>query len=79
LDGKIMLYRHGKDRRVALDKREAERDVFIAIIEYMTFNATNGSIQRVRIGDRWFEIRVTPEGEPAGKKTSGQTRDEGKT
>jgi hypothetical protein len=61
LSKEIMLFRHGKDKDMALDKRVATKDVHAAIIEYMLdgdIDATKGVEQVVRFGDRRFRIVV---------------------
>lgn len=62
LTNKIYLYRHGKDPTVALDKRDAEADVFIALIGHMMYNSPRGSIKTVTIGEKQYTITVTPIG-----------------
>ena len=56
----IFLYRHGKDPRVVLDKRDAEVDVMVVLIEYMMYNAPRGSEKVITIGNKQYTIRVTP-------------------
>jgi len=60
LTKKIMLYRHGKNAHIALDKREAERDVMAVLVEYMMDGMPNGAVKRVRFGTQWYEITVNP-------------------
>lgn len=60
-DGKIYLYRHGKDKNLALEKREAEKDVFAVLIEYMMDNAPKGASKTVTFGDKTFVITVMPQ------------------
>jgi hypothetical protein len=59
-DGKIYLYRYGKDKNLALEKREAEKDVFAVLIEYMMDDAPKGSSKTVMFGDKSFKISVEP-------------------
>ncbi len=56
----IFLYRCGKDARFALDKRDAEADVFFVLVEHMMHNAPSGSEKVITLGDRKYTIRVTP-------------------
>lgn len=56
----IFLYRHGKDPSVVLDKRDAEVDVMVVLIEYMMYNAPRGSEKVITIGNKQYTIRVTP-------------------
>lgn len=60
LSDTMVLYRHGKDPALALDKRNAEQDVMTTIIQYMMANAPKGSQQDVRIGDNWYTVTVKP-------------------
>jgi len=59
-DGKIYLYRHGKDKALALEKRDAEQDVFAVLIEFMMDDAPKGSIKKIQFGDKAYEITVKP-------------------
>ena len=56
----IFLYRHGKDPRAALDKRDAEADVMAVLVEHMMHNAPRGSEKVITLGDKQYTIRVTP-------------------
>jgi len=56
----IMLYRHGKDPRLALDIREAESDVMEVLVAHMMHRAPRGSEKVVTIGGKQYKIRVTP-------------------
>ena len=56
----IFLYRHGKDSGLALEKREAEADVFSALIAHMMHDAPKGSEKVVALGDKKYTVRVTP-------------------
>lgn len=56
----IYLFRHGKDINTALDKREAEKDVMVVLIDYMMHDSPKGSIKNVRLGDKYYEIIVRP-------------------
>jgi hypothetical protein len=56
----IFLYRHGKDARLALDKREAEADVMSVLVAHMMHDAPNGSEKVITLGDKKYTIRVTP-------------------
>jgi len=58
--GEIHLYRHGKKPNEALDKRGATRDVLTAICEYMMCDCPKGSVQQVKLADKYFEISVNP-------------------
>ena len=52
----IYLARFGKKPDVVLDKREAEADVMIAVVQHMMHDAPNGSRKTVRIADGYFEL-----------------------
>lgn len=56
----IYLYRHGKDERVALEKREAEIDIFRVITEYMMYNAPKGSRKVFSFGESSYELILRP-------------------
>lgn len=60
LSGQCFIYRHGKDARIALDKREATAEVQTAIVRLMMHDAPKGASQQVKLGDEWFEISVMP-------------------
>jgi len=60
LTDSIFLFRHGVNERVALDKRNAEADVFAVLIEYMMHNAPNGSVRVVALDGKKYTIKVTP-------------------
>ena len=63
LTDKIFIYRHGKDPGLALDKRNAEEDVFSVLIAHMMHEAPNGSEKNIRLGDQHYLVRVTPCGD----------------
>jgi len=56
----IFLYRHGKDKALALDKREAEADVMAVLVAHMMHDAPKGSQKVVTLGGKKYTIRVTP-------------------
>ena len=60
LTDSIFLYRHGKNVGLALEKREAEADVFCVLIEHMMFKAKNGAAKTVSVGDKKYQIIVRP-------------------
>jgi hypothetical protein len=60
LSDSIILYRHGKDPCLALDKRNATNEVLSVVVKYMMFEASNGSEQIITIGDKSYLMRVTP-------------------
>jgi len=61
LSKKLYLYRHGKDKHTALDKRDATRDVHAAIVEAMLDGMPEGATQNVTFdGKQWYEITVKP-------------------
>lgn len=60
LSDSIFIYRHGKDPKVALDKREAEADVMSVLVQHMMKDASKGSQKEVSFGDKKFSISVTP-------------------
>lgn len=66
----IFLYRHGKDPRVALDKREAEADVMAVLVEHMMHNAPRGSSKVVSFGAQKYLIKVTPVPKPEAPEES---------
>lgn len=61
LSDKIYLCRFGKDPHTALDKREAERDVMIVLVEHMMHDAPGGSEKVFTLGKRKYRLRLTPE------------------
>jgi hypothetical protein len=61
--GKIMLYRHGKDPAVALEKREAEKDVMAVLVQYLTEDAPKGSTLNFTLGNHQYELTLKVLGE----------------
>lgn len=60
LTDSIFLFRHGAHERVALDKRDAEADVYAVLVEHMMHNAPKGSVRVVALGGKKYTIKVTP-------------------
>lgn len=60
LSDNIYLYRHGKDPKVALDKRKAEADVMAVLVEHMMHDAPEGAEKTIEFGDKKYIVRVTP-------------------
>lgn len=60
LTDSIYLYRHGKDPALALEKRAAEADVMAVLVDHMMHGAPKGSFKTITLGERQYEIRVTP-------------------
>ena len=60
LDGKIYIYRHGKDPRSALERIEAEADVMAVLVQQMMDDAPNGSVKTFTLGDKQYELRLKP-------------------
>ena len=56
----IFLCRFGSNRRLALDKREAEADVFAVLVAHMMHDAPKGSEKVITLGEQQYTIRVTP-------------------
>lgn len=56
----IYLYRHGKDPALALEKREAERDVMAVLVQHMMHDSPKGSVKRFTLGDQRYELTLTP-------------------
>ena len=56
----IYLYRHGKDHRVALERREAEAEVVSVLVQHMMHDAPKGSKKDVCINGEWYEVQVKP-------------------
>jgi hypothetical protein len=59
-DDTIYLYRHGKDRKVALERKPFEKEVMAVLIEHMMSDAPKGSVKTVSFGEKSFEIIVRP-------------------
>lgn len=60
LTDSLYLCRFGKDRSVALDKRDIEPDLMQALVAHMTHGAPSGSRKTIRLGDNYYEIQVKP-------------------
>lgn len=56
----IYLYRHGKNPDHALDKREAESDVYKVIVQKLMHDAPNGSVLSISLGKDKFEVSCKP-------------------
>lgn len=69
LDGTMYLYRAGKNG-AALERREAEPDVVMALVQHMMFDAPKGSSKVVSFGGGSYEITVVPV-DPASDDGSG--------
>lgn len=70
LSDSIYIYRHGKDSKLALDKREATSDVHAVIVEYMMHGTEKGAAQKVSFKPgEWFEITVKKCDSPEGEET----------
>tara|TARA_Y100000310_G_C20642762_1_gene794887 strand:+ start:1444 stop:1665 length:222 start_codon:yes stop_codon:yes gene_type:complete len=61
LTGRLMMYRHGKDERVALEKRDAEKDIMCALVDYMMDGTPKGAKKKVCIDGHWYQITVKPD------------------
>lgn len=68
LSGELFIYRHGKDQHLALDKREAQKDVIAGVIEFMMHDAPKGASQVFHFGPKSYEITV----KPCERKASGR-------
>lgn len=60
LTDSIYIYRHGKDPALALEKRDAEADVFSVLVDHMMHDAPKGSIKVIELNGRQYEVRVVP-------------------
>jgi len=60
LSGDLYIFRRGKDPNLALDKREAQRDVIEAVIRYMMHDAPKGASQVFHLGNKSYELTVKP-------------------
>lgn len=58
LGGRLVIARFGKDPCLSLDQREAEREIMIALVEYMTNDAPKGSIKNFSLGDQKYELTL---------------------
>lgn len=61
----IVLFRHGKDPSVLLDKRNADADVIAAIIAKLTSDDPEGGSMVIELGAETYEliVRLRPGGE----------------
>jgi len=60
LSDSIYLYRHGKDKRLALQKREAESDVMGVIVSKLMHDAPNGSVMTFGWDNKQYELTLRP-------------------
>lgn len=61
LSDSIFLYRHGaRNENLALEKRNAEADVFSVLVEHMMYGFPNGSKKVITLGDKKYVISLTP-------------------
>ena len=58
VDDKLYLFRHGVNEKDVLDRRDAEADVFSAIISKMMHEAPEGSSAMVTMGDTEYIVSV---------------------
>ena len=58
LTDSIYLYRFGKDVGEALDKRDAEKDVFGCITEKMMWGTDKGASIEYRFGEQKYKLTV---------------------
>ncbi|MBD3261261.1 MAG: hypothetical protein GF334_06185 [Candidatus Altiarchaeales archaeon] len=61
LTNKIYMYRYGKDERHALDKRDAEKDLFVTLVDYMMHGTPKGSTKKVIVDGVSYCVTVKPE------------------
>lgn len=61
LMGTIFLHRRGRDPALPLEKREAEADVMAVLVGHMMHNMPEGSEKVIRLGEKKYTVRVTPE------------------
>ena len=74
LSGRIMLYRHGKDPRVALERRDAEAQVVSAVVEWVMHDAPKGATVRLTIDGRQYDMTVVPvPADPEAAASEGET------
>ena len=60
LTGEVYTFRHGAYPVVALDKRPAEQEMFVALVEHMMFEAPKGASRIVSYDGGTYEITVKP-------------------
>lgn len=60
LSGAVVMYRHGKDPAVALEKRNVEEDVFTVLIDHMMASAPRDAEKCVTVDGQQYLVRVTP-------------------
>jgi len=58
LSDEIYLFRHGKNKTEALDKRLAERDVMEVITLKMMEDSENGASIDYHFGNQWYRLTV---------------------
>jgi hypothetical protein len=60
LSGGIALYRHGKDPCLALDKRDALREVMFAACKHLLHDMPEGASATIDIDGREYIIVILP-------------------
>lgn len=60
LSNMIYLFRHGKDPNLALEKREAMKDVLAVIVEYLMDESPKGSTINFTLGDNDYKLTLKP-------------------
>lgn len=75
LTGEIFIARFGKTPNLALDKRKANKDVAIAFVEHMMFDAPKGAEQDYNIDGKYYRVKVTPIKKEEYGKYSKETKE----
>ena len=60
----IYLIRHGKDKTLALDKKDFEVEVMNVITAYMMHGAPKGASKEYCLGDKWYKLTIEPINKP---------------
>lgn len=60
IGGKLVVARFGKDETLALDQRDAEKDVMLALRDYMMMDSPKGSSKKFAFNGQWYEITLKP-------------------
>jgi hypothetical protein len=60
LGNRLVIARFGKDESLSLDQRDAEKDILIALRDYMMRDSPKGSIKKFSVNGQEYELTLKP-------------------
>lgn len=58
IGNRIVIARFGKDERLSLDQRDAEKDVMVALVDHMMCDAPKGSTKEFTLNGSKYELTL---------------------